>query len=65
MLNIVEILKNGGVGVLPTDTLYGLVGSALRPEVVERIIELKNRPEDKKFIVLINLKTTQQYLMVS
>ncbi len=29
------------------------MGSALRPEVGERIIELKNRPEDKKFIVLI------------
>ena len=50
---VISILKNGGVGVLPTDTLYGLVGSALQPETVERIIELKNRPEDKKFIILI------------
>ena len=44
--DISETLNDGGVGVLPTDTLYGLVGSALIPETVERIYELKRRSFD-------------------
>lgn len=50
----IEILKNGGVGVIPTDTIYGLVGSALRSETVERISKIKNRSDGKGFIVLIS-----------
>ncbi len=50
----IEILKNGGVGVIPTDTIYGLVGSALKPETVERISRIKNRSDGKGFIVLIS-----------
>ncbi len=50
----IKILKDGGVGVLPTDTLYGLVGSALREKTVERIYKIKNRSEGKPFIILIS-----------
>jgi len=52
--NIVEIIKEGGVGIFPTDTLYGLVGSALSEKAVERIYKLKNRSEAKPFIILIS-----------
>jgi L-threonylcarbamoyladenylate synthase len=41
-----EIICNGGVGVLPTDTLYGLVCRASDRLAVERMYGLKNR--DKK-----------------
>jgi len=51
---IIEFLKNDGVGVLPTDTLYGLVGSAFSQKAVERIYELKNRNEKKSLIILIS-----------
>jgi L-threonylcarbamoyladenylate synthase len=51
---IAEIIKKGGVGVFPTDTLYGLVGSALVPQAVEKIYEIKGREETKPFIVLIS-----------
>ncbi len=51
--NIIKTLKNGGVGVLPTDTLYGLVGSALSKKAVERIYRLKKRSPQKPFIILI------------
>jgi L-threonylcarbamoyladenylate synthase len=46
-------LLEGGVAVLPTDTLYGLVGSARRPATVERIYHLRQRDQDKPLIVLI------------
>jgi len=51
--NIIEVLKNGGVGVLPTDTLYGLVGSALNEKTVERIYDIKKRDKSKKMIILV------------
>jgi L-threonylcarbamoyladenylate synthase len=49
----IEIIKNGGVGVLPTDTLYGLVASAFHQPAVERIYDLKERDTSKALIVLI------------
>ena len=36
-------ITRGGVGVIPTDTLYGLVGSALRPKAVQRMYVLRKR----------------------
>ncbi len=51
---VVEIIKRNGVGVLPTDTLYGLVGSAFSKVAVEKIYDLKSRSERKSLIVLIS-----------
>ncbi len=48
-----EILKAGGVGVLATDTIYGIVGSALSKKTVERIYSLRKRNLKKPMIVLI------------
>lgn len=42
------------MGVLPTDTLYGLVGSAFSPTAVEKIYRLKKRDPKKPLIVLIS-----------
>lgn len=47
-------IKNGAVGVLPTDTIYGIVGSAFSFSAVSRIYELRKRRPDKPFIVLIS-----------
>ena len=49
----ISILRSGGVGVLPTDTIYGLVGSALRKNTVERIYKLRRRNPKKPMIILI------------
>lgn len=51
---VIEILKNGGVAVLPTDTIYGLHALALNPEAVEKIYQIKHRGEHKPLIVLIS-----------
>ena len=52
--DIVKILKKDGVGIIPTDTLYGLVGSAFSKKAVERIFEIKGRPKNSAVIVLIS-----------
>lgn len=48
-----EILKAGGVGIVPTDTLYGVCASALSKPAIDRVYALKGRAEHKPFIVLI------------
>lgn len=47
-------INEGGIGVIPTDTIYGIVGSALIPEAVEKIYSLRKRDLNKPFIVLIS-----------
>ncbi|MFA6514798.1 MAG: L-threonylcarbamoyladenylate synthase [Candidatus Paceibacterota bacterium] len=49
-----EILNKDGVVVLPTDTLYGIIASALSKKAVEKLYKIKGRIENKPFIVLIN-----------
>lgn len=62
MKNISDILKSGGIGVLPTDTIYGLVGSALNKKTVERIYKVKRKSKEKKFIILISsLRDLKQF----
>lgn len=51
---IVDILNKEGVGVLPTDTLYGLAGQALSQKAVEKIYKIKKRASNKPFIILIS-----------
>lgn len=49
-----KILKNDGVVVLPTDTLYGLVSSAFSKKAIEKIYKIKERDKSKPLIVLIS-----------
>src|SRR3990167_5478083 len=50
---IVEKIQKGLVGVIPTDTIYGLVGLALNSKTVERIYRLRQRDAKKPMIILI------------
>ena len=52
-VEIEKILKSGGIGVIPTDTIYGLVGSALNKKAVRRIYQLRQRNPKKPLIILI------------
>ena len=48
-----KILKEGGVIAFPTDTVYGLGADAFNPKAVERIYEVKKRPRQLAFPLLI------------
>ena len=48
-----RVLKRDGIAVIPTDTLYGIVGSALSKKAVFRIYRLRKRNTQKPMIVLI------------
>lgn len=51
---IVELLRNGAIGVIPTDTLYGISCSALNRTSVERVYAIRKRDRSKPFILLIS-----------
>lgn len=49
-----DILKKGGVIVIPTDTIYGIVGSVFSKKAVERIYKVRGRDEKKPCIILVS-----------
>lgn len=51
---IEKIFQKDGVGVIATDTLYGLAGSAFSKKAVKRIYKLKKRDPKKPLIILIS-----------
>jgi L-threonylcarbamoyladenylate synthase len=60
--NLMEILSKGGVAVMPTDTLYGVVGQAENIATVERIYKVRKRASEKPCIVLIgNLSDLEKF----
>lgn len=50
---VLQKIKEGGIGVFPTDTLYALSGSAFSENAVRRIFEVKRRGPEKPLIILI------------
>ncbi|MDO6598077.1 L-threonylcarbamoyladenylate synthase [Oceanihabitans sp. 2_MG-2023] len=51
--NTVETLKNGGIILYPTDTVWGIGCDATNAEAVEKIYKLKKRIETKAMICLV------------
>lgn len=51
---VVQIISENGIGIVPTDTLYGIVGKALNKKTVERIYKLRKRNTKKPMIILIS-----------
>ncbi len=51
---VASILRDGGTVAIPTETVYGLAGNALKGECVKKIYEAKGRPSDNPLIVHIS-----------
>jgi len=46
-----EVLGNGGLVALPTETVYGLGASMTSPAGIKRVFAVKGRPADHPLIV--------------
>ena len=58
-----EVLKNGGLILYPTDTIWGIGCDATNAEAVDKVYKLKGRAEDKSLIVLLdNDNKLQSYI---
>ncbi len=52
--NAFEAIKNGGIILYPTDTVWGLGCDATNSEAIKKIFALKKRDETKSMITLVN-----------
>lgn len=51
--NALHILKEGGLLLYPTDTVWGIGCDATNPEAVKKIFQLKKRVDNKALICLV------------
>lgn len=49
-----DVLGAGGIAVIPTDTIYGIVARALDKRAVEHIYSVRGRDEKKPCIILVS-----------
>lgn len=61
--NALATLKNGGVIIYPTDTIWGIGCDATNAEAVKRVFEIKNRPSSKAMLVLVDSEGAIQRLV--
>lgn len=51
---ISQIIKNGGIVVFPTETVYGIGTNGLNEEAISRLYEVKQRPTNKPISLLVS-----------
>lgn len=56
MKEAARIITDGGLVILPTDTVYGIAANMLNNQALERLYEAKQRPKNKLFSLLIYKK---------
>ncbi len=50
----VEILKQGGIILYPTDTIWGIGCDATNEEAVDKLFAIKKREKDKSMLILLD-----------
>ncbi|MBA6153032.1 L-threonylcarbamoyladenylate synthase [Gelidibacter maritimus] len=51
--NALQVLKDGGLLLYPTDTVWGIGCDATNPEAVKKVFQLKEREDKKALICLV------------
>ncbi len=51
-----KVLKEGGLVIIPTETVYGVAASMADKKAAAKLHEIKQRPKDKPFALLVNRK---------
>ncbi|MBK6965425.1 MAG: threonylcarbamoyl-AMP synthase [Bacteroidales bacterium] len=50
----IKVLKDGGVILYPTDTIWGIGCDATNHKAVDKVYKIKKRRENKSLIILVN-----------
>lgn len=62
----VSVLKQGGLIIYPTDTLYGIGADALNKEAIKKVYELKGRDFTKPLSVVVSdIAMAKKYVVIS
>ncbi len=60
---ILKTLKNGELIIMPTDTIYGLVGDATNEDTINKVYEVKKRDKNKPLLILVSdLQMLKEYV---
>lgn len=61
-----EIIKNGGIVILPFDTVYGIVCSPRNDCALKKIFEFKNRPINQTIgLAVANINSLKNYCRIN
>lgn len=63
MEKALEVLKNGGIILYPTDTIWGIGCDATHVEAIQKVFDLKKREKNKSMIVLVESERRLQDLV--
>ena len=63
IVEIVQVLRNGGLAIIPTDSIYAIVGDLLRRDVMEKICRLlEKKPSHANLSILCkDLSSLSEY----
>jgi tRNA threonylcarbamoyl adenosine modification protein (Sua5/YciO/YrdC/YwlC family) len=53
-LEVAHELEEGGLAIIPTDTLYGLAAAAFNGSAIEALYELKGRDGEKPLVLMVH-----------
>jgi L-threonylcarbamoyladenylate synthase len=59
---VITCLQNGGVALLPTDTVYGLAASPAHESAVQKIFDLKQRPRTVNLPIMVASREQLEWL---
>ncbi|MDO8269709.1 MAG: L-threonylcarbamoyladenylate synthase [Candidatus Levybacteria bacterium] len=62
---VAQNLRNGKVGIFPTDTAFGIGCRMDDVGAVKRVYDIRNRPEEKALLVLVNsIEMAREYVEI-
>lgn len=66
LMRAVSVLQAGGVIVVPTDTVYGLLCDAANATALEKMFAIKHRPREKAFPIFVrDIAHARRYAYIS
>ena len=51
---LVEVINDGGLAIVPTDTIYGIIADATNEDAINKVYEAKKRVYSKPLIIMIS-----------
>lgn len=51
---LVEVINDGGLAIVPTDTVYGIIADATNEDAINRVYEAKRRVYSKPLIIMVS-----------
>lgn len=62
----IETIKQGGLVIFPTETVYGIGANAYNEEAVRKIYEVKMRPDEKPLSIMVSsIEEISKYAIIS